>query len=514
MCIVAVFIILVLAQLIQLLLLYPEGIRIFQYFITIEGTISASTIKGTSSKQHSTNVDKNSMPHFAAEVKHNPSVPLTAPIAVASISTIPSATENTSNWKKGTFCYNYFVNTFQLPIPVCASSVNPSVRNSISCLGSPYSDQMATCTLENIIISPHLLGKTMKNADNQYMEYNKSELSIALLDGCGTECHITSIDFLQHQVHYFDYVLQVIQRVKEAEPQPAEICKNWIEDDVFFFTAQRAHIYFLILDYFSLHKLLQDVNHTQSHGIHIMRISGSNNYLFPKFGEALFPEAKVHTIDNLNDVKTCFKKVVLVPKGVHSFPFRCKMSSKTVQKCLDCNAKGLSKTPLNLFRTRVLKACSVSDQRSSNITRTSVPSIIYLSRKPYMRFKSDKLDHFTRVLSNEKELILELRKTLKPATVRQVQLEDYELCDQIRIVHDADIYIGVHGAGLVHLWWLKEDSLVYELEPQYMVSNPTFRTLASLSGHKYKSINIGSGTKYVNVNIGKIVKDLKKYLNL
>ena len=71
------------------------------------------------------------------------------------------------------------------------------------------------------------------------------------------------------------------------------------------------------------------------------------------------------------------------------------MSSKTVQKCLDFNAKGLSKLQLNSFQTRVLKACSVSDQRSSNITRTSVPSIIYLSRKPYMRFKSDKLvDHF------------------------------------------------------------------------------------------------------------------------
>ena len=514
MCLVAIFIILVVAQLIQVLLLHHGGASISQYSIRIAGTTSTSTKADTFAKQYRTNVNKNTMPHFAGKEKHNPSVPLTAPIAVASISTIPSATENTSNWKKGTFCNNYFVNTFQLPIPVCASSMNPSVQNSISCLGSPYSDQMATCTLKNIIISPHLLGKTMKNADNQYMKYNKSELSIALLDGCGTECHITSIDFLQHQVHYFDYVLQVIQRVKEAEPQPAEICKNWIEDDVFFFTAQRAHIYFRILDYFSLHKLLQDVNHTQSHGIHIIRISGSNNYLFPKFDEALFPEAKVHTIDSLNDVKTCFKKVVLVPKGVHSFPFRCKMSSKTVQKCLDCNAKGLSKTQLNSFRTRVLKACSVSDQRSSNITRTSVPSIIYLSRKPYMRFKSDKLDHFTRVLSNEKELILELRKTLKPATVRQVQLEDYELCDQIRIVHDADIYIGVHGAGLVHLWWLKEDSLVYELEPQYMVSNPTFRTLASLSGRKYKSTNIGKGTKYVNVNISQIVKDLKKYLNL
>ena len=59
-----------------------------------------------------------------------------------------------------------------------------------------------------------------------------------------------------------------------------------------------------------------------------------------------------------------------------------------------------------------------------------MPSIIYLSRKPYMRFKSDKLiDHFTRVLGNEKELILELRKTIKPAILRQVQLEKFELCD-------------------------------------------------------------------------------------
>ena len=38
------------------------------------------------------------------------------------------------------------------------------------------------------------------------------------------------------------------------------------------------------------------------------------------------------------------------------------MSSKSVKRCLDFNGKGLSKIQLYLFRTRVLKACSVSDK--------------------------------------------------------------------------------------------------------------------------------------------------------
>ena len=43
--------------------------------------------------------------------------------------------------------------------------------------------------------------------------------------------------------------------------------------------------------------------------------------------------------------------------------------------------------------------------------------------------------------------------------------EEMDLCDQIKLVHQADVFLGVHNAGLVHLWWLQDHVLIFELVP-------------------------------------------------
>ena len=55
-------------------------------------------------------------------------------------------------------------------------------------------------------------------------------------------------------------------------------------------------------------------------------------------------------------------------------------------------------------------------------------------------------------------------------------------------MHKADILIGIHGAGLVHLWWLRESGMLLELTPRSKLNQPTFKVLAGLIGRKYYSI--------------------------
>lgn len=477
----------------------------------------ASTETNTSVKyKKNTTLETPEMPGLLTEKKSRPVRLLLGSFKGTSTSNTSTGKYGvgTGDWKEGTFCHQFLVNTFQLPIPVCG---NTTSRSSVKCFGSPYSNQMSTCILENVVISPRLLAKAMRDADKT--KFKQSEPSIALLGGRGTECNNLSLDKLRHHMESGDYVWQVINKVKQEPLQTASVCERWIDDDVFLFTAHRFHIYFRFLDYFNVHKLLEDFNHTLSRRYHIIRMSGSDDYHFSQFDQSLFPEVEVQALDRLDDIRTCFRKVILVPKSYASVLFQCKMPISVKHKCEGCNGHGLIKTQIMSFRERVLKACFVSDLRSNGVTNANAnsvtnacnSSITFVSRQAYLRNKNDKIANFERVMDNEDKLLLGLKEKFNASVVQRVHLEDLKLCEQIRIVHDSDIFLAVHGAGLVHLWWLKDDSLVVELEPDYEIGNPTFHTLALLSGHKYMRFHIRGGWEFVHANVGGILKGLDKY---
>ncbi len=111
--------------------------------------------------------------------------------------------------------------------------------------------------------------------------------------------------------------------------------------------------------------------------------------------------------------------------------------------------------------------------RSVNATRR----ITLISRKPYERWQGDQANaNFRRVLENENQLVLALNKLNSPkANVTVVHLEQMDICEQVRAASESDVLMGVHGAGLVHLWWLRDDAAIVELEPNNQRSNPSFR---------------------------------------
>ena len=71
-----------------------------------------------------------------------------------------------------------------------------------------------------------------------------------------------------------DITLQIIEKVAKEDPRNSSVCEKWIEEDVFLFDAQKIHIYFRFLDYFNIHKHLQDFNTNSPHGIRLISIPG------------------------------------------------------------------------------------------------------------------------------------------------------------------------------------------------------------------------------------------------
>uniref|UniRef100_A0A3B4CFV1 EGF domain-specific O-linked N-acetylglucosamine transferase n=1 Tax=Pygocentrus nattereri TaxID=42514 RepID=A0A3B4CFV1_PYGNA len=90
---------------------------------------------------------------------------------------------------------------------------------------------------------------------------------------------------------------------------------------------------------------------------------------------------------------------------------------------------------------------------------------------------------YRRIL-NQQELI----NALKTVTLFEVKLVDYKYKDmpfleQIRVTHNSDIFIGMHGAGLTHLLFLPDWAVIFEL---YNCQDEScYRDLARLRGIHY-----------------------------
>ena len=411
---------------------------------------------------------------------------------------------NNKDWTKGTFCHNFLVKTFQKPVPVCNNTRNAAVQ----CYGSPFSDHMGTCILENVVVFKRQLARAMYDAD--HTEFKTSEPTISLLNDRGTECEDMTAVNIRKQVEEGDYVWQLVDQMYHAKRKSSLACDVWIEEEVLFFTAHRFHAYFRMLDYFNLHKVMEDFRDFFSGRPTILRISGIDKDHFSEFDPHLFPEVNFEVLDRIENERICFKKVLLVPKSYSSVFYQCKMPGRVRNLCGSCNGNGLSESQIQNYRNRVLRACALND--SVQQLQGTSSSIVFISRKQYLRNANDKASHFERVMDNEASLMTGLREHFKSYLVEKVHFEDLKLCDQISLVHNSTAFLGVHGSGLVHLWWLREGASIYELEPHYEIGNPTFQILARLTGRRYKKSTIAGGWGKVHAHVGNVITDLDKLI--
>ena len=91
------------------------------------------------------------------------------------------------------------------------------------------------------------------------------------------------------------------------------------------------------------------------------------------------------------------------------------------------------------------------------------------------------------MVSNADQMLAELSATFN-AQVTYFYGEDHSVCEQIRLVHDADILIGMHGAGLIHAWWLQKNALLFEIITEEKAYNPAYKMMSTLAGGELQGI--------------------------
>ena len=114
------------------------------------------------------------------------------------------------------------------------------------------------------------------------------------------------------------------------------------------------------------------------------------------------------------------------------------------------------------FHDYVLKAFSVTEKMAYNCSSLKVTII---SRKNYIASPHNPSEVTNRKIANEKELLISLRNKFRTFDIVVIDFESYSITDQLKIIADTDILVGMHCAVLTHMMFLPKHSAVIELFP-------------------------------------------------
>jgi capsular polysaccharide biosynthesis protein len=124
----------------------------------------------------------------------------------------------------------------------------------------------------------------------------------------------------------------------------------------------------------------------------------------------------------------------------------------------------------------------------------------HLSKKVFISRKDAPL----RKIINEDEVF----ELFKPYGFVRYELSNFTVCEQIMLMHNADIVIGEHGAGLTNILFCKSDTLVIELF-QKLIDNSNW-WIANIAGVNYVPVNcLDEDVSWA----ADWKKDIKKYWN-
>ncbi|TGO29925.1 hypothetical protein BPAE_0009g00200 [Botrytis paeoniae] len=98
------------------------------------------------------------------------------------------------------------------------------------------------------------------------------------------------------------------------------------------------------------------------------------------------------------------------------------------------------------------------------------------------------IDRRRRRLVGQESYLEELQSRDPRVKIQMIDFESIPFSEQVKIVRETDILVGVHGAGLTHGIFLPEGSVMVEILPEGL-NHKGFRNLAGLRSHTYLSVH-------------------------
>lgn len=126
----------------------------------------------------------------------------------------------------------------------------------------------------------------------------------------------------------------------------------------------------------------------------------------------------------------------------------------------------VSPTPplLEEFRDFFLSAYDINSRRQIDCTKLS---ILFVWRRNYLAHPRNPTGFVGRRIYNEEQLVNYIRRKNSNSMVTGVQIDLFSMRQQLQLIANTDILIGMHGAGLTHAVFLPKRSALIELVPNY-----------------------------------------------
>jgi len=117
---------------------------------------------------------------------------------------------------------------------------------------------------------------------------------------------------------------------------------------------------------------------------------------------------------------------------------------------------------LEEFRTFFLASFDIADRRPDS------SPVLFIWRRDYVAHPRNPSGFVQRKVSNEAKLIQYIRQNMPEIEARGVQIDVLPMRDQLQLVVNAGILVGVIGAGLTHALFLPRGAALLELAPNSM----------------------------------------------
>uniref|UniRef100_A0A8C5D7R3 EGF domain-specific O-linked N-acetylglucosamine transferase n=1 Tax=Gouania willdenowi TaxID=441366 RepID=A0A8C5D7R3_GOUWI len=249
-----------------------------------------------------------------------------------------------------------------------------------------------------------------------------------------------------------------LQSYVEMNYDPSEHCDIIVEKPTIFMKLDAGiNMYHHFCDFVNLY-ISQHINNSFSLDVNIVMWDTSFYSYGDLFSETwrAFSENDIIHLKTYDSKRVCFKDVVfaLLPRMRYGLFYNTPLIS-------DCSSEGMFRA----FSQHVLHRLDIA-QAGPEEGRVRVTLLARSTE--YRRILNQSLDFY----------VLHKNRTGVYLCVR-----DVPFLEQLRITHNSDIFIGMHGAGLTHLLFLPDWAVIFEL---YNCQDEScYRDLARLRGIRY-----------------------------
>ena len=140
------------------------------------------------------------------------------------------------------------------------------------------------------------------------------------------------------------------------------------------------------------------------------------------------------------------------------------------------------------FRQHTLEQFQINTDSRSPVNCQSV-KVFFLLRRDYVAHPRNPSGRVVRQLSNEKQIVDELTKRFPNSSTVQLtfgHFEQLEMQQQLSIVASTDLFIGMHGAGLTHVLFMKSNRFLIELATSGFQTQSHFELMAAMNSVNYR----------------------------